>query len=81
MGIVSDAVLDAGGKTIGVIPRAMITKGGEGEDLIPGAEPSKPDPDNVQIYPYSENFMELTFQFYLQAETVRLFEVNVKTTY
>jgi predicted Rossmann-fold nucleotide-binding protein len=49
MGIVSDAVLDAGGKTIGVIPRAMITKGGEGEDLIPGAEPSKPDADNVKF--------------------------------
>jgi predicted Rossmann-fold nucleotide-binding protein len=33
MGIVSNAALDAGGKTIGVIPRAMITKGGEGENI------------------------------------------------
>jgi len=33
MGTVSKAVLDAGGRTIGVIPRAMITKGGEGENI------------------------------------------------
>ena len=45
MGIVSDAVLGAGGKSIGVIPRAMITKGGEGEN-IPLARPVA---DNVKF--------------------------------
>jgi len=66
MGIVSDAVLDAGGKTIGVIPQAMITRGGEGEDLLPGADPesSKPDPDNVKIDYLFGSFHGTDFQFY-----------------
>jgi predicted Rossmann-fold nucleotide-binding protein len=34
MGTISNVVLDAGGKTIGVIPRAMITAEGEGENII-----------------------------------------------
>ena len=47
MGIVSNAVLDAGGKTIGVIPRAMVSKGGEGQNLVPGARVVA---DNLNIY-------------------------------
>lgn len=47
MGIVSNAVLEAGGKTIGVIPRAMITKGGEGENIMSRPESASLFSDNV----------------------------------
>jgi len=48
MGIVSNAVLDAGGETIGVIPRAMITKGGEGQNIIQAA--ARVVADNLYVY-------------------------------
>ena len=38
MGIVSGAVLEAGGDVVGVIPHAMLAEGGEGE-RVPGNDP------------------------------------------
>lgn len=33
MGVISDAVLEGGGKVLGVIPRAMVAAGGEDEKV------------------------------------------------
>lgn len=40
MGIVSGAVLDAGGDAVGVIPYAMLAAGGEGERASENGSPS-----------------------------------------
>ena len=34
MGFVSDAVIDAGGQVTGIVPRAMVDAGGEGDKTL-----------------------------------------------
>lgn len=51
MGVVSSAVLEAGGKVTGIVPYAMVAAGGEGDKTASSAADVVLEADSTQVSP------------------------------